>query len=59
MKVVQGPVGVKISNANIEGDLKTLNNGDFIQMHKGEHHRLIGLDSWGVIAEIRHNTNQK
>ena len=56
-KVVEGPVGVKISNSDTEGELKTLVNGDFIQMDKGERHRLIGLDSWGVIAEIWQHTD--
>ena len=57
-KVVEGPVGVKISDTDVEGELKTLQNGDFIEMDKGERHRLIGLDSWGVIAEIWQHTDQ-
>ncbi|MCC9063546.1 phosphoheptose isomerase [Flavobacterium piscisymbiosum] len=57
-KVVEGPVGVKISDTDVEGDLKTLQNGDFIKMDKGERHRLIGLDSWGIIAEIWQHTDQ-
>lgn len=57
-KVVEGPVGVKISDTDAEGELKTLQNGDFIEMDKGERHRLIGLDSWGVIAEIWQHTDQ-
>ena len=57
-KVVKGPVGVKISDTDVEGELKTLQNGDFIEMDKGERHRLIGLDSWGVIAEIWQHTDQ-
>jgi len=57
-KVVSGPVGVKISDTDVEGELKTLKSDDFIQMDKGERHRLIGLDSWGVIAEIWQHTDQ-
>ncbi|GGE95967.1 phosphoheptose isomerase [Flavobacterium limi] len=57
-KVVGGPVGVKISDTDAEGELKTLKNDDFIQMDKGERHRLIGLDSWGVIAEIWQHTDE-
>lgn len=56
-KVVEGPVGVKISPTDIEGDLKTLKNGDFIQMDKGARHRLIGLGSWGIVAEIWQHTD--
>lgn len=57
-KVVGGPVGVKISDTDIEGELKVLDNDDFIKMDKGQRHRLIGLDSWGVIAEIWQHTDQ-
>lgn len=58
-KVVKGPVGVKISDTDVEGELKTLVDDDFIKMEKGERHRLIGLDSWGVIAEIWQHTDQQ
>lgn len=56
-KVVSGPVGVKISDTDVEGELTTLNQGDFIQMDKGERHRLIGLSSWGIVAEIWQHTD--
>lgn len=56
-KVVLGPVGVKISDNDIEGELSILNNNDFIKMDKGERHRLIGLNSWGVVAEIWQHTD--
>ena len=56
-KVIEGPVGVKISNTDVEGELKILHNDDFIKMDKGERHRLIGLDTWGVIAEIWQHTD--
>ena len=56
-KVVNGPVGVKISDTDEEGDLKVLETGDFIKMNTGERHRLIGLNSWGVVAEIWQHTD--
>lgn len=56
-KVLQGPVGVKISDTDIEGDLQELPKDSFIQMNKGERHRLIGLDSWGIVAEIWQHTD--
>ena len=31
--------------------------GNFIQLDKGERHRLIGLDSWGIVAEIWQHTD--
>ena len=56
-KVLAGPVGVKISDTNEEGDVKELPVDSFIQMDKGERHRLIGLDSWGIVAEIWQHTD--
>lgn len=56
-KVLVGPVGVKISDTDEEGELKELAVDSFIQMDKGERHRLIGLDSWGIVAEIWQHTD--
>lgn len=56
-KVVKGPVGVKISDTDTEGELQELPKDSFIQMNKGERHRLIGLESWGVVAEIWQHTD--
>lgn len=55
--VVCGPVGVKTSLTDNEGELQSLATGKFIHMDKGERHRLIGLDSWGVVAEIWMHTD--
>ncbi|MFA9193372.1 phosphoheptose isomerase [Flavobacterium sp. FBOR7N2.3] len=56
-KIVAGIVGVKTSPTDEEGEIQQLIPGDFIQMDKGERHRLIGLDSWGVVAEIWQHTD--
>lgn len=58
-KVIAGTtVGVKISdNDEQSDDVKVLESGSFIQMDKGERHRLIGLDGWGVVAEIWQHTD--
>ncbi|PKB15153.1 phosphoheptose isomerase [Flavobacterium sp. 5] len=56
-KVLQGPVGVKISDTDVEGEIRELPKDSFIQMNKGERHRLIGLDSWGIVAEIWQHTD--
>jgi mannose-6-phosphate isomerase len=58
-RVIAGTtVGVKISNTDDQSDeIKVLESGSFIQMDKGERHRLIGLDSWGVVAEIWQHTD--
>ena len=58
-KILDGPVGVKISDTDEEGELQELASGSFIQMDKGERHRLIGLESWGVVAEIWQHTDRE
>ncbi|WP_140487959.1 phosphoheptose isomerase [Flavobacterium sp. GSA192] len=58
-KIVAGIVGVKTSSTDEEGEIQQLTPGDFIQMNKGERHRLIGLDSWGVVAEIWQHTDRE
>lgn len=50
--VVEGPVAVAQSDTDAETTPKHYNNGDYITLHQGERHRLIGLDNWGIVAEI-------
>ncbi len=57
--ILSGSVGVKTSATDEEGELQQLNQGTFIQMDKGERHRLIGLDSWGIVAEIWQHTDSE
>lgn len=54
--ILSGPVGVKTSETDEEQELQILADGQFIQMNKGERHRLTGLDSWGIVAEIWQHT---
>lgn len=56
-KVVQGPVGVVTSPTDTEGELKTYAVGELITLKQGERHRLVGLDEWGVLAEIWQHTD--
>ena len=51
-QVVEGPVGVVRSMSDEQGEVLEYNSGDLITLEKGERHRLVGLDKWGVIAEI-------
>jgi hypothetical protein len=51
-RLLEGRVGVVKSPTNTEGPLITLEKGDSITIGKEERHRLIGLDNWGVVAEI-------
>lgn len=51
-RLAEGRVGVMKSLTDAQGPLITLEKGDSITIAKEERHRLIGLDSWGVVAEI-------
>ncbi len=54
---IEGPVNVATSNSDEEEHLHTLNAGDIIKLKQGERHRLIGVDNWGIVAEIWQHTN--
>ena len=56
-RVVQGPVGVIRSFNDVENELKNCAVGKTITLKKGERHRLIGLDNWGVVAEFWQHTD--
>lgn len=56
-KVISGTVGVITSDTDEEGPLKTLTSGEVITLRQGERHRLVGLDGWGVLAEIWQHTD--
>lgn len=51
-KVVSGEVGVVTSDTDDEGKLQHLRVNDIIDLKQGERHRLVGLDGWGILAEI-------
>jgi mannose-6-phosphate isomerase len=56
-KCIGGQVGVITSETDEEKIQHTLNKGDIIRLKKGERHRLIGLDDWGIVAEIWQHTD--
>ena len=56
-QVISGTVGVVSSFTDQEAELKIYNPGDQIVLKQGERHRLVGLEDWGVIAEIWQHTD--
>lgn len=58
-KVVEGTVGVITSPTDEEGELQSYSPGEQITLRQGERHRLIGLDGWGIIAEIWQHTDAR
>lgn len=57
-KVIGGSVGVVKSDTDEETDAEVKNINDIIILRQGERHRLIGLDEWGIIAEIWQHTDK-
>jgi mannose-6-phosphate isomerase len=56
-KVVEGKVGIAVSDTDKEGEVKVLDPGALITLTQGERHRLVGLSGWGVVAEIWQHTD--
>ena len=56
-KLIAGKGGIKISETDEEGPLQSLELNKVIELSQGERHRLIGLDTWGVVAEIWMHTD--
>ena len=57
-KLVSGEAGIVISDTDQQGPLKKLTEGQIVQLNQGQRHRLVGLEGWGMIAEIWMHTDQ-
>ncbi|MEK6546820.1 MAG: phosphoheptose isomerase [Bacteroidota bacterium] len=55
--VTHGPVGVAISESDEQTNPGTYEVEEIITLPVGQRHRLIGLDQWGVVAEIWQHTD--
>lgn len=56
-KVIYGEVGVISNDTDEETELKKYSTDSLIKLKTGERHRLIGLDNWGIVAEIWQHTD--
>jgi len=57
-KIYKGKVGIITSEDDSQNEMKIYNEGDQIILKQGERHRLIGLDDYGVVAEIWQHTEK-
>lgn len=57
-RVLSGNVGVVTSHTDEEGDLQVLKPGELIKLEQGQRHRLIGINDWGILAEIWQHTEK-
>ena len=56
-RVIEGEVGVVRSEDDEQKQIERFKSGDIIILSKGMRHRLVGLDDWGVLAEIWQHTD--
>lgn len=50
--VVSGKAGVMISDDDHQKPIHELTGGDLVSIGRNQRHRLVGLDEWGIVAEI-------
>jgi mannose-6-phosphate isomerase len=55
-RIVEGPVGISLSLSDEETPMRSYSTGEILRLELGERHRLIGLQRWGVVAEIWQHT---
>ena len=56
-QVYKGEVGIIRSNDDTEGELVRFGAGEQVRLTQGERHRLIGLEDYGIVAEIWQHTD--
>ena len=57
-RVVAGPVGIMMSSDDTQPEAPVLHQtGEIIEIPQGTRHRLVGLENWGIVAEIWVSTN--
>lgn len=56
-KCISGPVAVVTSEDDAERDQHIMQAEDIIRLKQGGRHRLVGLNDWGIVAEIWQHTD--
>ncbi|WP_332912820.1 hypothetical protein [Algoriphagus boritolerans] len=51
-KLIAGKSSISRSHSDEQGPVQEMTLGEVVSLDKGERHRLIGTDNWGVVAEI-------
>lgn len=52
-RIVDGPVGIFKSETDVQPHSMDIHRkGDLVELKLGTRHRLVGMDDWGVVAEI-------
>ena len=57
-KCISKQVSVATSDTDQQTHIHVLKNGDIIKLPTGKRHRLIGMEDWGIVAEIWQHTDE-
>ena len=57
-KCIAGPVRIITSDDDEEKEELVLKPGDIIKLKQGQRHRLVGMETWGVVSEIWQHTDE-
>ena len=58
-KLIDGKASVVTSDTDVQKVIRTLKIGEVVNLKQGERHRLVGMDEWGIVAEIWQHTVPK
>lgn len=50
--VADGKVGIILSDTDTQKPVQTYKKNSRIEIEQGKRHRLVGLDEWGMVAEV-------
>lgn len=56
-KLIGGAAAIAVSDTDVEKETRYLKAGNIVHLKQGERHRLIGLETWGIVAEIWRHTD--
>jgi mannose-6-phosphate isomerase len=56
-KLIVGESGIVRSVSDEQGEVLQMAPGQTVSLQKGERHRLVGLENWGLVAEIWMHSN--
>lgn len=51
-KLIDGEASIVRSTTDAQNEPTTMRLGELVELKKGERHRLVGMNDWGVVAEI-------
>lgn len=51
-KLIAGEAGIVLSDTDEQGEETAMDIQKLIKLRKGERHRLIGKNTWGIVAEL-------